>query len=511
LRYDSLPIKFIVQVDENMPHKVIGDELRIKQILNNLLSNAFKYTDEGEITLSAAFEPGDNDETVKLVFQVSDTGQGMSKEQVDRIFDEYARFNMEENVSIQGTGLGMTITRRLVDMMDGDIFVASELNKGTTVTVRLPQKRCGLTVCGAEVAKHLRDFNFIETSISKKASFIYEQMPYGRVLVVDDVESNLFVARGMLVPYRLHVETAKSGLEAIGKIKKGKIYDMVLMDHMMPKMDGIEATENLRGLGYSQPIVALTANAITGQAEKFLALGFDGFISKPIDSRELDRVLKELIRDRKPPEIVEAARREKHKTLDQPQGNGTELRKLFVKDAEVTLNVLENTYARLDSLEDTDINSYTIAVHGIKSGLKNIGETDLSEFAFKLEKAGKARNLGVVADATPEFISQLKSLMVKLKPEKISRAVTASRDDMLYLTKKLSELASACKGFNIRTAKEISNDLKQKTWPPEIDEALNEISLGLLRGDFKKVVSIAAEILKLGQLTDEEGGAMAND
>jgi CheY-like chemotaxis protein len=395
--------------------------------------------------------------------------------------------------------------------MGGDIFVASELNKGTIVTVRLPQKRCDLMVCGAEVVKNLRNFNFIETHISKKASFIYEPMPYGRVLVVDDVESNLYVARGLLVPYRLHIETAKSGLEAIGKIKNGQVYDMVLMDHMMPQMDGIKATEILRGMGYSQPIVALTANAITGQAEKFLSLGFDRFISKPIDSRELDRVLKELIRDKKPPEIVEAARREKHKTFDTPKGDGTELRKLFVKDAEVTINVLENTYAKLDDLEDTDIDSYTIAVHGIKSGLKNIGETELSEFAFKLEEAGKARDLGVVADETPEFISQLKSLMVKLKPEEISRAVMVSRDDMLYLTKKMSELASACKNFNIRAAKEASNDLKQKTWPQEIDEALNEISLALLRGDFKKVVSIADELLKPAQFTDEEGGPTAND
>jgi CheY-like chemotaxis protein len=153
------------------------------------------------------------------------------------------------------------------------------------------------------------------------------------------------------------------------------------MDHMMPGMNGIKATSILRSSGYTQPIVALTANAISGQEEMFLSNGFDKFISKPIDSRELDLVLTELIRNRKPPEVVEAARREKERTVVKPKKDLTELKKLFVKDAQTAVSVLENMYARLDKLTDTDIVSYTTAVHGIKSALGNIGETELSEFA----------------------------------------------------------------------------------------------------------------------------------
>jgi signal transduction histidine kinase/DNA-binding response OmpR family regulator len=491
LHYESKPIDFNVQVDENTPLELIGDGMRIRQILNNLLSNAFKYTDTGEVRLSVAVEPGSLDETVLLVLKVRDTGQGMTKDQIDRIFDEYSRFNMRINSGIPGTGLGMNIAKRLVEMMEGEIAVESEVGRGTAFTVRLSQKTCGSVVCGADIIERLKNFSFSSTTITKRIQIVHEYMPYGRVLVVDDVESNLYVARGLLTPYELHVETAKSAFEAIERIKSGQVYDIVFMDHMMPGLDGLEATNILRGCGYSQPIVALTANAMSGQAEIFLARGFDKFISKPIDSRELDMVLKELIRDRKPPEIVEAARREKHKAASAPRKNLTELRKYFIKDAEDIIKALENISAKTDGLGDADMESYTIAIHGLKSALRNIGETRLSEFALKLEEAGAARNIGLIVDETPALLEKLKLLIAKFKPQETFSAGEASREDVLYLKEKLSEIRTACETFNIRTAEAALTDLKQKTWPQEIDEAINEISLSLLRGEFKKAVSIA--------------------
>jgi signal transduction histidine kinase/CheY-like chemotaxis protein len=417
LRFESKPIEFILQVNEDTPLELIGDELRLRQILNNLLSNAFKYTDTGEVRLSVAVEPGAAEETVMLVFTVGDTGQGMTKAQINRIFEAYARLNMERNSGIPGTGLGLNITKRLIDMMGGEIFVESEIGRGTAFTVRLPQKTCGAAVCGADIIERLKNFSFSSTTITKGTRIIHEYMPYGRVLVVDDVESNLYVARGLLMPYELHVETAKSGAEAIEKIKNGDIYDVVFMDHMMPVMDGVKATSILRDSGYNQPIVALTANAVSGQAEMFLAKGFDRFISKPIDSRELDLVLKELIRDRKPPEILEAARRGKHEAVSAPKKDLHGLEKYFIADAEEIITVLENIYAKIDDLDDTDIESYTTAAHGIKSALKNIGETALSEFAFELEKAGETRNFDVIFDETPALLEKLKSLVAELKSQ----------------------------------------------------------------------------------------------
>jgi PAS domain S-box-containing protein len=493
LRFESKPIDFNVHVAESTPLELTGDQLRIRQILNNLLSNAFKYTDTGEVRLSVTAEPGSGDGAAILVFKVSDTGQGMTEDQIDRIFDAYSRFNVEENSGIPGTGLGMHITKNLIDLMRGEIFVESEVGRGSVFTVRLPQKVCGPGVCGAEIAESLRNFNFSKTTISKRAQIIHEYMPYGRVLVVDDVESNLYVAQGLMIPYGLHFETANSGAEAIKKIKNGNVYDVVFMDHMMPVMDGITATRILRDSGYKHPSVALTANAISGQAEMFLSNGFDLFISKPIDSRELDMVLKELIRDRKPPEVLEAARREKHKAVIAPKKNLAELKKYFVKDAESTVKVLENIYAKSDALDDTDIESYTTAVHGIKSAFRNIGETMLSEFAFKLEKAGEARNIGVMADETPALIENLKTLIAKFKPQETFSVGEASPEEMLFLKEKLYELRTACETFNIRAAETVLTDLKQKTWPRVIDEDINEISLSLLRGEFKKVVSLAGK------------------
>jgi signal transduction histidine kinase len=195
LRYESKPIEFMLLLDKNTPLELYGDELRIKQILNNLLSNAFKYTDKGGIELSVCAEQGKDSETVTLVFKVSDTGQGMGEDQVSKLFDEYSRFNMQTNRGISGTGLGMSIAKRLIDMMGGEIFVESEVGKGTTFTVRLPQKSVGTAVCGAEIADSLRKFRFHNMSISKKAQLEHEYMPYGRVMVVDDVASNLYVAK----------------------------------------------------------------------------------------------------------------------------------------------------------------------------------------------------------------------------------------------------------------------------------------------------------------------------
>ncbi|MDR0301320.1 MAG: response regulator, partial [Treponema sp.] len=295
LHYESKPIDFVLNVSENVPFELIGDELRIRQILNNLLSNAFKYTDIGKISLSIYVEPGSIDETVLLVIKVSDTGQGMKKDQSDSLFEAYTRFNMETNHGIPGTGLGLNITKRLIDMMGGRISVESEEGKGSTFTVHLPQKDCGSGICGAGIAESLGNFSFSNASITKKAQVVHENMSHGRVLLVDDVESNLYVAKGMLTPYGLNIETVTSGFEAIEKIENGSVYDIVFMDHMMPGMDGIEATTKLRGTGYTRPIVALTANAMSGQAEMFLSKGFDRFLSKPIDSRELDLVLKEFI------------------------------------------------------------------------------------------------------------------------------------------------------------------------------------------------------------------------
>ncbi|MCL2003602.1 MAG: ATP-binding protein [Oscillospiraceae bacterium] len=505
LRYEGKPIALAVRVAPDTPLELFGDELRIKQVLNNILSNAFKYTEEGDVVFSVSAEPGDGGEdgSVTLVFRVSDTGQGMTKEQLDKLFDEYTRFNTQANRVTAGSGLGMSITKRLVDLMGGSILVESEEGKGSVFTVRLPQTLAGTSVCGTDLAEKLRDFRF-QPQTHKKTQFFREYMPYGSVLVVDDVASNVYVAKGMLVPYGLRVETVAGGYEAIEKIENGHEYDVIFMDHMMPKIDGIEATRRIRGMGYTKPIVALTANALTGQAERYLQNGFDDYLSKPIDSRELNLILNELIRNRKPPEVVAAARRDfemNHKRDTAPpvknEALEAELRRYFVLDAENAVAVLDALYAKMPELDGEDEEEYIVTVHGMKSSLANIGEPALSGVARRLEDAGKTRDMAAIAEETPAFISALRELLGKYAKKETAAGAALSDEDMAFLREKLGGFLAACESFDRPAAKAILDELRQKAWPAHIAGALDGVGTHLLHSAFKSAMDAAEKVLLL--------------
>ena len=407
LRFESRPIDFLLEVDENTPLELIGDELRIRQILNNLLSNAFKYTSKGEVRLSISVDPDiENPDSIILIFKVSDTGQGMSKDQIEKLFDEYTRFNNEANRGITGTGLGMSIAKKLTELMNGKILIESEAGKGAVFTVYLPQKIHGSAVCGKDVTERLINFRFHSKSITKKTEIDHEKMSCGKVLIVDDVETNLYVAKGLLLPYGLQVETANSGFKALELIKNNAVYDIIFMDHMMPKMDGMQTTKLIREMGYNRPIVALTANAVVGQAEIFLSNGFDAFLAKPIDTRKMDVILKEYIQ------------KTNNKTVSPfpvaPNAN-PELLRFFIQDAQNGIAEIKSVMAKTGTLDDQDMETYITAVHGLKSALANIGETELSAEAFKLEKAGRERNIALLSSETPEFLKALGLLIEKYK------------------------------------------------------------------------------------------------
>jgi len=504
MRYDSKPIEFKLFVDEDIPSTLYGDELRIKQILNNLLSNAFKYTNDGEVSFSVAAEYGPQEKApqITLMFRVSDTGQGMSAEQLDKLFDEYTRFNTEANRTTVGSGLGMSITRHLVRMMGGEISVESEPGRGTTFTVRLPQTVVGEGVLGKVVAENLKQFRLDKVEqLKKMPQIVRDYMPYAKVLIVDDVESNLYVAKGLMTPYGLSVETASSGFEAVDKIRNGAVFDVIFMDHMMPKMDGIEATKTIRGLGYARPIVALTANALTGQAEMFMENGFDGFISKPIDIRQLNLSLNKLIRDKQPPEVLDAARRQALKnntaksgvTEDQPASYYNNLAALFVLDAEKAFESLSklhpNEYRRTD-----DIKMYVINVHAMKNALANIGETGLSAVALKLEQAGKAKDIKAMTAETPAFLEALRGAIEKYKPkgDDGDADVEYSDSDRTYLEEKLLAIQKACGEYDEVAANKALAELGQKKWPRSVKGLLDAIALHLLQSNFEDAAELAS-------------------
>jgi len=487
MRYESKPIEFKLEIDENIPVILFGDELRIKQILNNLLSNAFKYTNEGMISLTISAKPMDGD-NVMIVFQISDTGQGMSAEQVQKLGSEYSRFNMEANRKTEGTGLGMNITRNLLRMMNASIEIESAPDEGSIFTIHLPQKFLDSDPIGRVMAENLMQLNFINEQRLRNLQINREYMPYGRVLIVDDVETNLYVARGLMASYDLSIDTAMSGYEAIEKIKNKFTYDIIFMDHMMPKMDGIEATNIIREMGYTKPIVALTANALTGQAEMFLKNGFDEFISKPIDIRQLNMVLNKLIRDKYPPEVVSAARKQKELVAGRkkPQEIDSQLLAFFISDAKKAIGVLEAIYLNKCRRSD-DVSMFIINVHAMKSALANVGEKELSGEALTLEQVGRDNDIKLLLEKLPFFLESLYKVIAKFE-EREQKIKKEGFGDYSQLKEKLIEIRTACVDYNKKAAKDFLTELKSKEWSEPVNEQLDILSEFLLHSDFDEAV-----------------------
>ncbi|MCL2202940.1 MAG: response regulator [Defluviitaleaceae bacterium] len=294
IRINKKPIEFILKIEGDIPVVLHGDLLRIKQIMNNLLSNAFKYTDAGKVVLQVRCEPLDEGNTM-LIISVSDTGYGMSEEQLSKLYNDYTRFVPErDGITIEGTGLGLAITHRLVMLLNADISVRSKQNEGTHFTVRLPQKIVDKRVLDRDIIEDLCQLHYDDHKIDTCDNC--KDAKNGRVLVVDDVEVNLYVAEGILETYDIGVDLAQSGREAIEKIEAGYVYDLIFMDYMMPEMNGVEVTQHLRKNGYHLPIVALTADTVTISEESFIKIGFDGFITKPIDKTQIARILSQYIK-----------------------------------------------------------------------------------------------------------------------------------------------------------------------------------------------------------------------
>jgi len=393
----------------------------------------------------------------------------------------------------------MTITRNLIDLMYGKLNIKSAVGEGSTFTVRLPQKTDGKGiegVIGKELAENLSQLNQNNSIQIKKTQLIHEYMPYGSVLIVDDVETNLYVAKGLMLPYGLKIDVATSGFEAINKIKEGLTYDVVFMDHMMPKMDGIEATKQLRKMGYTKPVVALTANALTGHAEMFLSNGFDDFISKPIDIHQLNRTLNRLIRDKQPSEVIEAAVKEKAE-IDKKRISTTgfqqadeQIVKIFARDAEKALVAIKKSIQENLNNED-DIHMYIINVHAMKSALANIGEKELSAEANRLEQAGREKDINFLLSETNEFAEKLDKVINEIKKrEEKSELSEDSEESLTVLKAKLHIIKDACNEMNKKVIKEELTELRKRAWAQKTNELLDAIEEHLLHSDFEEVSAL---------------------
>jgi len=300
VRIGDKPINFEVSIDPSLPSMLFGDELRVRQILNNILSNAFKYTHSGTVSMAVSGKVS----AAGMVFmqtKITDTGIGIRREDIPLLFGKYNKLDNAKNHNIEGTGLGLSITRELLHMMGGKIMVDSDYGKGSTFSFEVPQKIIDKTPIGEEKANSLADFTYKDNK-SKQHEFAYTDLSGMRVLVVDDVDINLYVTSEMLAPYKMEVDCVESGREVVDLVKKANPeYDIIFMDHMMPGIDGVEATRIIReeiGTDYAKtvPIVALTANALVGNEELFLNSGFQAFLTKPMDLLKLDETMKKLLK-----------------------------------------------------------------------------------------------------------------------------------------------------------------------------------------------------------------------
>lgn len=404
------------ECDETLPCRYNGDEGRIKQILINILNNAIKFTKEGYVRAYVTGRPGEKEGEELLTFRVEDTGCGIREKDLATIFEDFRQLDSKRNRSVEGTGLGLAIVKHLVELMGGFINVESVYGEGTTVTITIPQK----IVDRHSIAEAP------EISQSELEDREVFSAPDVKVLIVDDNVVNRKVARGFLKSYAFDLSEAESGPEAIEMVRAAR-YDIIFMDHMMPMMDGIEAAEIIRrdcGENGTAPImIALTANAMEGMRERFLRCGFQDFIAKPLDRKELNQLLLRWV-----PE-------ERRQTgADGPEGKplspssfsipGIDMEaaaRYFSGDEEGFLDLLElyrmdgrRKTALLRELAGADLSRYQVEVHALKSASANIGAMELSAMAKAQEEAAGAGDAALIAQGFPPLLEAYEALLAEL-------------------------------------------------------------------------------------------------
>jgi len=623
-------LRFVVNVDSNIPNALLGDEVRVRQILLNLLSNAVKYTDKGFVALDVSVETMTED-TAVLKIDVTDSGKGIGKEDIEKLFKDFVRIDRARNKGIEGTGLGLAITKNILKLMNGEITVHSEYGKGSTFTVLLPQKfgdpkkhafvdepsqksvllyerreiyaasvvrtienlgvSCTLVAGESELdekvgekahkfiftapalyertkniaLKHRSDAKIVlltefgdaiaEHNVTilsmpvysvavanilngvpdsydyggKKESMAKFIAPEANVMVVDDTGTNLRVAEGLLAPYRMRLTLCKSGHEAIEEIKSGR-FDLIFMDHMMPGMDGVEATKRIRGLGgeyYRKlPIIALTANAVAGVREMFLGEGLNDFISKPIDIVKLNSAL-----DRWIPKEKRMSPADENAATACLNGAGeVDIGSILIDGVEVkkglatsggnsayyvrTLTMFyEDGLSKIEEIKKClsmgDLHLYATHVHGLKSASASIGAIELSKAALDLESAGKENNIAFVNAYNAKFLMDLEALLrnigIVLDQIEAGKASPSLDAPAETLKPELTRLKEALDHFDSEVIDQATMALQEFEHAVDYGSDVKAILQDVLIGEYDNAIVLIDEVLeKLKEASNTE-------
>jgi signal transduction histidine kinase/CheY-like chemotaxis protein/HPt (histidine-containing phosphotransfer) domain-containing protein len=606
-------IRFVANIDSNIPCELRGDEIRIRQVLLNILSNAVKYTERGHVSLSITGSALDGD-TFLLNIEVTDTGRGIRGEDMERLFGDFVQVDKLSNKGIEGTGLGLAITRNIVTAMGGEISVVSEYGRGSTFAVKLPQVVCnrektaavenperhrvlvyerrdiyvstlaytlenlGVTFTATADAGALREmvaggeYTFIfaasyfmdevkavcaefgsgarvvqlttfgeavdhkdvnvlampvhSTAVANMLNGCADTYSYGgldaagkftapdaSVLIVDDTNTNLKVAEGLMLPYRMNVDLCRNGVESIDAVK-AHVYDIVFMDHMMPGMDGVEAARRIREFGgvYQKlPIIALTANAVSGMKEMFLKRGFNDFLSKPIDTAKLHAVLEKWLPEGKRKKIAaegrgvsgagayEAGAGIKLSGVNVRKGmaiaGGTEedylqMLSVFCEDARMKISEIN------DALEKNDLQLYAVHAHALKSAAANIGAEALSLAARELEDAGKRRDADYINERNWTFLKKSETLLRDITALLNERRGAAPDAAPEAVKAALKGVRAAIDALSVGAINESVKTLRELAASGNTGEAMGKIVQNTVVGDYDAAAALIDKMLE---------------
>lgn len=422
-RAKAKELELLVECADNVPMKLCGDETHIRQIIMNLLTNAVKYTEKGTVKLIVSGRFTDGGFVLKV--DVSDTGIGIAEENLPQLFTQFQRFDLQRNRNIEGTGLGLSIVKRLCDLMSGTITARSVLGSGSTFTVELPQKVVDSTPCGG-----------VNLNYSAGAEHEYHhsfEAPEAKILAVDDLPVNLLVIANLLKETRIKIDTAGSGRECLDKCSQQK-YDLILMDHMMPEMDGVQTFEKLHGdkslPNFETPVIMLTANALAGMREQYMDVGFADYVSKPVRGAKLEEAIRRnlpeyLIKPASPEIPAEAVSTEPSGFADicsaVPELNVNAALQYCCGSAEL-LNDLLHDFTENDHFSDLKAafeekrwEDYRRHAHSLKSTSLMIGLTGLSERARASELALKGGCTEFAELNHDSLIEEYSALLGKIK------------------------------------------------------------------------------------------------
>ena len=510
-RADAKGLSIVTNINPDIPGILNGDEVRIKQVVTNILTNALKYTERGTVTLNIDYKKISED-TADFTFTVEDTGIGIRKEDLSKLSDAFQRVDEKRNRNIEGTGLGLNITKRLLSLMGSSLEVESEYGLGSKFYFTLRQKVIKWTPIGDYMESYEKAIKSREAYREKFTA------PSAQILVVDDTPMNLTVFSGLLKRTRVKIDEAQSGQECLEKSRLKK-YDLIFLDHRMSQMDGIETLKRLKSEednpNLDTPIISLTANAVSGAREQYIAAGFDDYLTKPIISEKLESlmirylpgdkvtVLKEGLADEETNE-GDANKHQIPKWLKDIEGINIEEGLKNCGDEEIYVNAFnsfaKNAFENHKEIErlfnEENIEDYTIKVHALKSSAKIIGAMQLSRLAETLEKAGDEGNIQLIKNSTDKLLDMYKQIIDGIEEKqgetagKTNLPLMKLKDflDAIYSVKELAE------SFDYDSIKYIINTINSYKVPEEKKQGFEKLMDAVDSADWEKIKEAAEEL-----------------